>query len=55
MAPINVTFRFRTRAPLRVLAERIVVEVEGVANAQGYIDEFVDVSAEAVNETLTPG
>ncbi|MDR2536936.1 MAG: DUF4469 domain-containing protein [Treponema sp.] len=50
-----VTFRFRTRAPLRALAERIVVEVEGLADASCYIDEFIDVSTEAVNETLTPG
>ncbi|MDR1352089.1 MAG: DUF4469 domain-containing protein, partial [Treponema sp.] len=50
-----VTFRFRTRAPLRALAERIVVEVEGLADSSGYIDEFIDVTTEAVNETLTPG
>jgi hypothetical protein len=50
-----VTFRFRTRAPLRALAERIVVEVEGLAAVNGYIDEFIDVSSEAINETLTPG
>jgi hypothetical protein len=50
-----VTFRFRTRSPLRALAEHIVVEVEGLADSSGYIDEFTDISAEAVNETLTPG
>ncbi|MDR1249411.1 MAG: DUF4469 domain-containing protein [Treponema sp.] len=50
-----VTFRFRTRAPLRSLAERIVVEIEGLADSSGYIDEFIDVTTEAVNETLTPG
>jgi hypothetical protein len=50
-----ITFRFRIRAPLRALAKHIVVEVEGLADVQGYIDEFVDVSTEAVNETLTPG
>jgi hypothetical protein len=50
-----VTFRFRTRAPLRGLAEHIAVDVEGLANVQGYIDEFIDVSTEAVNETATPG
>ncbi|MDR0643812.1 MAG: DUF4469 domain-containing protein [Treponema sp.] len=50
-----VTFRFRTRAPLRALAEHIVVEVEGLADSSGYIDEFIDVSTEAVNETLSPG
>jgi hypothetical protein len=50
-----VTFRFRTRAPLRALAEHIVVEVEGIVDAQGYIDEFTDVSTESENEALTPG
>ncbi|MDR1326247.1 MAG: DUF4469 domain-containing protein [Treponema sp.] len=50
-----ITFRFRTRAPLRVLAGRIVVEITGIANVSGYIDEFIDVSTEAVNETITPG
>jgi hypothetical protein len=50
-----ITFRFRTRAPLRALAEHIVVEVEGLADASGYIDEFIDISTEAINETLTPG
>jgi hypothetical protein len=50
-----VTFRFRPRAPLRALAEHIVVEVEGIADVSGYIDEFIDVSTESVNETLTPG
>ncbi|MDR0375928.1 MAG: DUF4469 domain-containing protein [Treponema sp.] len=50
-----VAFHFRTRAPLRALAERIVVEVEGLADSSGYIDEFIDVATGAVNETLTPG
>jgi hypothetical protein len=50
-----VTFRFRPRAPLRALAGRIVVEVEGLADSSGYIDEFIDVATEAVNETLTSG
>jgi hypothetical protein len=49
-----VTFRFRARAPLRALAENIKVEVEGVADVNGYIDEFIDVTTEAVNEALTP-
>jgi hypothetical protein len=50
-----VTFRFRTRAPLRALAEYIAIDVEGLADVSGYIDEFVDVSTEAVNESATPG
>jgi hypothetical protein len=50
-----VSFRFRTLAALRSLAERIDVEVEGLADVQGYIDEFIDITTEAVNETATPG
>ncbi|MDR3333768.1 MAG: DUF4469 domain-containing protein [Treponema sp.] len=50
-----VTFRFRTRSPLRALAEHIVIDVEGLADVTGYVDEFVDVSTEAVNESATPG
>jgi hypothetical protein len=50
-----VTFRFRTRAPLRGLAEHVAVEIEGLADVNGYIDEVIDVSTEAINETLTPG
>ncbi|MDR1251518.1 MAG: DUF4469 domain-containing protein [Treponema sp.] len=50
-----ITFRFRARAPLRALAEHIVVEVEGLADSSGYIGEFIDISTGAVNETLTPG
>jgi hypothetical protein len=30
------------------------VEIEGLAEVNGYIDEVMDVSTEAVNETLTP-
>jgi hypothetical protein len=50
-----VTFRFRARAPLRELANRVVVEIEGLADVSGYIDEFVDVDTGAVNEAATPG
>ncbi|MDR2149971.1 MAG: DUF4469 domain-containing protein [Spirochaetaceae bacterium] len=50
-----ITFRFRPCAPLRKAAEYIVVEVEGLAEVNGYIDEFTDVTTEAVNETATSG
>ncbi|MDR2193216.1 MAG: DUF4469 domain-containing protein, partial [Treponema sp.] len=50
-----VTFHFRILTPLRSLAGHIVVEVEGLADVQGYIDECIDVTTESVNETLTPG
>jgi hypothetical protein len=50
-----VTFRFRTRAPLRSLAEHIEIQVEGLADVSGYIDEFIDVTTDAIDEALTPG
>jgi hypothetical protein len=50
-----ISFRFRTLAPLRTLAEHIEVEIDGLAEVQGYIDEFIDVTTEALNETATPG
>jgi hypothetical protein len=37
--------------PLHALAEHIAVEIKGLADSCGYID----VSTEAVNETLSPG
>jgi len=33
----------------------INVTIEGVADVNGYIDEFLDVEAEAINTTWTPG
>jgi hypothetical protein len=50
-----ITFRFRTLAALRTLAEQIEVEIEGLADTQGYIDEFIDITTGALNETATPG
>ncbi|MDR0474935.1 MAG: DUF4469 domain-containing protein [Treponema sp.] len=49
-----VSFRFRTRAPLRELAKHIVIEVEEPANTCGRIEVFTDESG-AVNKTVTPG
>jgi hypothetical protein len=50
--PVN--FRFRSLSALRLLAEQVLVEVDGIADVSGYIDEFVDVATESVNEALTP-
>jgi hypothetical protein len=50
-----ITFKFRVRAPLRTLVDFITIHVAGLAQVSGYIDEFIDVTTEAVNETLTPG
>ncbi|MDR2053710.1 MAG: hypothetical protein LBP80_09870 [Treponema sp.] len=31
------------------------MEIEDLADSSGYIDEFIDITTESVNETLTPG
>jgi len=48
-----ITFRFRSLSKLRQLAEMINVEIEGIANTNGYILEFTDVTTRAVNDTFT--
>jgi hypothetical protein len=52
-----VTFRFRTLKEMREIAEKIVVDITGYADVQGYIDEYVDVdiSEESVNTIFIPG
>jgi hypothetical protein len=50
-----VAFAFRVRSPLRAIAKYIVVEVEGLADSGGYIEELTDVATGAVNEIITPG
>jgi hypothetical protein len=50
-----VAFAFRVRGPLRDIAKYIVVEVEGVADTNGYIEELTDIATGAVNEIVTPG
>jgi hypothetical protein len=50
-----VRFTFRALKPLRDLASRIEVLIEGEAATAGYIAEITDITTEAVNETLTPG
>jgi hypothetical protein len=51
----KVDFAFRPLERLRELGERIEVEVEGVANVSGFIDEVLDVRSGTVNEVLSPG
>jgi hypothetical protein len=50
-----VSFHFRPLKALRDLAEFIEILVEGVADTEGYIDELIDISTGAVNETVTTG
>ena len=44
-----ISFRFRTRNSLRKLIEHIVVEVEGIADTTGWIDEFIDTDENSTN------
>jgi hypothetical protein len=50
-----ITFRFRTRKPLRELIQTIEVELLGIADAQGYIAEFIDYDEDSVNPLYVPG
>jgi hypothetical protein len=50
-----VTFRFRTRRPLRALAQAITVEVQGIADVAGCIDEFLDYDENILNTLYVPG
>ena len=50
-----IKFRFRTLSRLRKLAENITVDIDGIADTQGYIVEFTDVNSGDVNESLAPG
>jgi hypothetical protein len=50
-----VTFRFRTRSALRKLVEHIVIEIEGIADCSGWIDEFIDTDEESINTLYAPG
>ena len=51
----KISFRFRAHAPLRRLTEHITVDIEGVYDGTGWIDEFVDVDEDSVNEIFVPG
>jgi hypothetical protein len=51
----KVDFAFRPTDRLRELADRIVVEVEGIADTSGFIDEVLDVRSGEVNGVLSPG
>jgi hypothetical protein len=51
----RVDFAFRPLQRLRSLADKIKVEIEGVADVSAYIDEILDVHTGVVNEVLTPG
>jgi hypothetical protein len=51
----KVDFAFRPLGRLRELAERIAVEIEGVADVTGYIGEILDIRSGGVDGVLSPG
>ena len=50
-----VSFRFRINAPLKELVKQIDVEVAGLADGSGYIDEFRDIDEDSINGLFVPG
>ncbi|MCL2214220.1 MAG: DUF4469 domain-containing protein [Treponema sp.] len=48
-------FRFRALSALRNLAQHINIDIEGVANVSGWIDEFTDTDVKTVNSTFSEG
>jgi hypothetical protein len=50
-----ISFRFRSGSALRRLVHNIQVEIEGLADSTGWIDEFLDVEAGEVNSIFIPG
>jgi hypothetical protein len=50
-----ITFRFRVLAKMRRLVQFIKVEIEGIADVNGYIDEFHDFEADSSNAAFVPG
>jgi len=50
-----ISFRFQPLKALRDFRESIEVIIEGIANAQGYIDKFTDFDEHATNSLYAPG
>ena len=50
-----LTFRFRTLSTLRNLAKLIRIDVEGLADNSGWIDEFTDIDENSVNGVFLEG
>jgi len=50
-----VTFRFRAQSPLRSLVKHIEIQVDGLAETSGWIDQFKDVEADSINTSYVPG
>jgi hypothetical protein len=50
-----IGFTFRTLKPLKDLASRIQLAVEGIVETPAFIDEVQDVASGTVNDRATPG
>jgi hypothetical protein len=50
-----VSFRFRTLRPLRNLIQHIAVDITGLADANAFIDEYIDNEEVSVNNLYVPG
>ena len=50
-----VDFKFRTLAPLSRLIEHIVIELDGMAETDACIDDFIDRDTDSVNALFAPG
>jgi len=50
-----ISFRFRALSRLKQIIENIAVDIDGIANVSGFIDEFNDISSGTLNETVTSG
>jgi hypothetical protein len=51
----KITFRFRTLPKMRRLIQFIAIDIEGIADTSGWIDEFIDTDENSVNTIFTPG
>jgi hypothetical protein len=50
-----ISFRFRTLLPLQKLIDHVRVDIEGLADTSGWIDEFIDVEENLINSWFLPG
>jgi hypothetical protein len=51
----KISFRFRTLPKLRRLVQFIGVDIEGIADTSGWIDEYVDIEENSTNAIFIPG
>jgi len=50
-----ITFRFRARPKLKRLIDEIEVLIDGLADTNGWIDEYVDADLDETNSIFVPG